>query len=90
MFHPPGESNAAGLTHPNVSSTLVAMATNLKLDDRLIDEAVKVGGHKTKQAAVNAAISEYVSRRNRLRILELRGKIAFEPSWDYKKLRRRS
>ena len=65
-----------------------SMPTNLKLDDRLIAEAVKAGGHKTKQAAVNADIAEYVERRNRLRILELAGKIDFDPAWDYKKLRR--
>jgi Arc/MetJ family transcription regulator len=66
------------------------MATNLKLDDRLIAEAVKAGGHKTKQAAVNAAIAEYVQRRGRLRVLELEGKIQFQPGWDYKELRRKS
>jgi Arc/MetJ family transcription regulator len=66
----------------------MAVATNLKLDDALIDLAVKAGGHKTKQAAVNAAIAEYVQRRNRLRILELGGKVDFDPGWDYKKLRR--
>jgi len=66
---------------------MLFMATNLKLDDRLIAEAVKAGGHKTKQAAVNAAIAEYVARRNRLRILELEGKIGFRPDWDYKKMR---
>jgi Arc/MetJ family transcription regulator len=65
------------------------VATNLKLDDDLIAEAVKVGGHKTKQAAVNAAIAEYVQRRNRLRILELGGQITFDPGWNYKKMRRR-
>ena len=65
------------------------MATNLKLDDRLIARAVKIGGHSTKQAAVSAALTEYVQRRNRLRILELAGKIRFDPKWDYKKMRRR-
>jgi Arc/MetJ family transcription regulator len=64
------------------------MATNLKLEDRLIAEAVKAGGHKTKREAVNAAIAEYVQRRNRLRILELAGKVEFDPKWDYKKMRR--
>jgi hypothetical protein len=28
-----------------------------------------------------------VARRNRLRILELGGKIEFWPDWDYKKMR---
>ena len=45
------------------------------------------GGHKTKHAAVNAAIAEYVGRRNRLRILDLEGIIGFHPDWDYKKMR---
>ena len=66
------------------------MPTNLKLDDALITEAVRVGKHRTKQAAVNAALSEYVQRRNRLRILELGGEITFDPAWDYKQMRRRS
>jgi len=30
------------------------------------------------------ALSEFVVRRNRLRILELGGKIEFRPDWDYK------
>jgi len=65
------------------------MATNLKLDDDLIEEAVNIGRHKTKQAAVNAALAEYVHRRGRLRILDLAGKIDFHPDWNYKKMRRR-
>ena len=67
---------------------MLSMPTNVKLDDELIGEAVKAGGHKTKQAAVNAANAEYVERRNRLRILELAGKVEFDPAWDYKKMRR--
>jgi len=65
------------------------MATNLKLDDELIAEAVRLGDFKTKQQAVNSALKEFVDRRNRLRILELSGKIDFEPGWDYKQMRRR-
>ena len=64
------------------------MPTNLKLDDKLIDEAVELGHFKTKQQAVNTAIAEFVSRRQRLRILELGGKIEFDSRWDYKRLRR--
>ena len=64
------------------------MATNLKLDDALIAEAVKLGAFRTKQQAVNAAVAEFVLRRQRQRILELGGKIEFAPDWDYKKMRR--
>jgi hypothetical protein len=65
------------------------MATNLALDDRLISEAVKIGKHKTKREAVNAALVEYIKSRKRLRILDLFGKVEFRPEWDYKADRRR-
>ena len=63
------------------------MPTNLKLDDKLIADAVRLGPFKTKQEAVNTALAEFVARRNRLRLLELAGKIEFDAGWDYKKMR---
>lgn len=63
------------------------MATNVKLDEKMVEEAVRLGHFKTKQEALNVALSEFVARRNRLRILELGGKIDFRPDWDYKKMR---
>jgi Arc/MetJ family transcription regulator len=64
------------------------MATNLALDDRLINHAVKLGGHKTKRAAVTAALEEYIKSKRRLGILDLFGKVEFDPAWDYKAARR--
>lgn len=66
------------------------MATNLALDDRLILDAVKLGGHKTKREAVTAALEEYVKSRRRLGILEMFGKVDFNPAWDHKAARRRA
>jgi Arc/MetJ family transcription regulator len=63
------------------------MATNVLVDDKVIKEALKLGNFKTKQEAMNVALTEFVRRRNRLRILELAGKIEFRPDWDYKKMR---
>lgn len=63
------------------------MPTSLKLDDKMVKEAVKLGNFKTKQEALNAALVEFVQRRNRLRILDLAGKIDFDPNWNYKKMR---
>jgi len=60
------------------------MATNLALDDRLIEEARKVGGHKTKKAAVTAALAEYVQRRKQMEIIKLFGTIDYDPDYDYK------
>ncbi len=65
------------------------MATNLALDDRLINEAKRIGRHKTKKGAVTAALEEYLRRREQLRILELAGRIDYAPDYDYKRLRQR-
>jgi Arc/MetJ family transcription regulator len=65
------------------------MATNLALDDKLIEEARRTGGHKTKKEAVTAALDEYVRRRKQLRILEEFGNVDFDPKYDYKAERRR-
>jgi Arc/MetJ family transcription regulator len=63
------------------------VAINVKLDEKMVEEAVRLGNFKTKQEALNVALSEFVARRNRLRILELGGKIQFRPELDYKKMR---
>lgn len=65
------------------------MPTNLTLDDNLIEEARRTGGHKTKKAAVTAALDEYVRRRKQLRLLELFGTIDYDPKYAYKAARRR-
>jgi len=60
------------------------MATNLAIDDRLLEEARDVGGHKTKKAAVTEALTEYIQRRRQQRILDLFGKVSVDPGYDYK------
>ena len=65
------------------------MATNLAIDDRLIEEARKSGKHKTKKEAVTTALREYIQRHRQRRILEAFGTFDFDPSYDYKAERRR-
>lgn len=65
------------------------MPTNLAIDDDLIEKAKKLGGHRTKRAAVNEALLEYVRMKKRLRLLDLVGTIDFDPKWDYKAARRK-
>lgn len=67
----------------------IHMATNLALDDKLIEEARRAGRHKTKKDAVTAALAEYVKRRRQLRILDGFGAFEFDPAYDYKVERRR-
>lgn len=65
------------------------MATNLALDDKLVDEAKRLGNHRTKREAVNEAIAEYVARRKRRKVLDLFGKMDWDPDYDYKAERKR-
>jgi hypothetical protein len=64
------------------------MPTNLALDDNLINEARRIGNHATKKAAVTAALDEYIRRRKQLEILDYFGTIDFDPTYDYKKVRK--
>jgi len=65
------------------------MATNLAIDDQLLEEARRIGGQKTKRATVTEALSEYIQRRKQQQIVELFGKLDLDPKYDYKKQRRR-
>ena len=63
------------------------MPTNLAIDEKLLEEAQKIGGHKTKKNTVNEALKEYVMKRKQKGILSLFGKVDIEPSYDYKRER---
>lgn len=65
------------------------MATNLAIDERLIEQARKAGGHKTKKEAVTAALREYIRHHKQLRIFEAFGTVDFDPAYDYKAERHR-
>jgi Arc/MetJ family transcription regulator len=65
------------------------MATNLNLDEKLLSEALKVGGNRTKKATVEEALEEYIQRRKQQQILKLLGTIDYDPSYNYKSQRRR-
>ena len=64
------------------------MATNLQIDNDLIEEALKLGKHRTKRAVVEEALHEYVQRRKQLKIAELFNTIEYDEDYDYKKQRR--
>lgn len=65
------------------------MPTNLALDDSLIEEAVRVGNHRSKKEAVTAALHEYVQARKRLEILDWVGKVDYHDDYEPKRLRNR-
>ncbi|MFH0785987.1 MAG: type II toxin-antitoxin system VapB family antitoxin [Pseudomonadota bacterium] len=66
------------------------MATNLAIDDSLLSLARQVSGLKTKKDTVNTALKEFIQRRKQEEIINLFGKIDYDPAYDYKQLRKRS
>ena len=65
------------------------MATNLSLDPKLIELAVKVSGERTKKAAVTRALEEFIARRRQKHLLDLMGKLEWDTEFDYKAERSR-
>ena len=65
------------------------MPARVAIDERLLEEAREIGGHRTKTAAVIEALKEYIQRRKQARIRSLFGTIDFDASYDYKKQRRK-
>lgn len=65
------------------------MATNLAINQELLNEALEVSGLKTKKDTVNLALKEFIDRRKQLEILKLFGKMDPDPDYDYKKGRNR-
>jgi len=65
------------------------MATNLAIDQNLLEEALEVSGFKTKKETVNLALQEFINRHKQLEILNLFGKMDPDPKYDYKKGRAR-
>ncbi len=65
------------------------MATNLSIDPELLDEALRVSGERTKKDAVTRALREFIARRRQRRLVELFGKLVWNPAFDYKAERTR-
>jgi hypothetical protein len=63
------------------------MATNLAIDDWLIEEAKVLGKHRTKKGAVIEALQEYIQRKRQMEILNIFSTIEYEQDYDYKKQR---
>ncbi|HLO84185.1 MAG TPA: type II toxin-antitoxin system VapB family antitoxin [Nostocaceae cyanobacterium] len=65
------------------------MLINLDIDEKLIQEALKLGNHRHENAVINEALQEYIQRRKQLKILELFGTIEYSDDYDYKQQRQK-
>ena len=66
------------------------MTTKIAIDDQLLNEALRLGGHHTKVATVHEALLGYIQHRKQARVIDLFGTIDFAHTHNYKKQRRRS
>jgi Arc/MetJ family transcription regulator len=64
------------------------MRTNIEIDDRLMDEAMKSTGSRTKRAAVEAGLRLLIKTRAQTSIRKLHGKIKWEGDLQISRLGR--
>lgn len=65
------------------------MATTLAIDAQLLEEALRVGAHRTRKATVNEAMAEHILHRKQAAVVQLFGTLDIDPTYDYKANRRR-
>jgi len=53
------------------------LRTNVELDERLVEEAMKLTRKRTKKALVNYALEELVRQLKRKKLLEIEGKVTW-------------
>lgn len=58
------------------------MRTNIEIDDKLLEEAIKWTGLKSKKETVNHALEELIKLEKRKKLLSLRGKVKWEGNLD--------
>jgi len=58
------------------------MRTNIVLDAKLVEKGMKYTGIRTKKDLVDFALRELVRRKERKRILSLKGKLRWEGNLD--------
>ena len=63
------------------------MRTNIVLDDKLVQEVMKLANVKTKREAVDVALRRFVQSGRQRRLLALKGSGGVHARYDYKRAR---
>ena len=56
--------------------------TNLDISDKLLRQAHKLGGLRTKKETVTAALEQFIRTRRQKEVLKHMGTIEFREGWD--------
>lgn len=65
------------------------MRINIVIDNDLIEEAFKYSTSRTKKDLIYEALVAFIENRKRMNLMDLKGKIRFSDTYDYKKARER-
>jgi hypothetical protein len=61
----------------------------VSIDPELLERALELSGERTKKAAVERALEEFIARRQQKRLLKLMGKLEWDERFGYKAERSR-
>jgi Arc/MetJ family transcription regulator len=64
------------------------MRTNVIIDDRLIDEGLKLTNLRTKTELIKTALQELIENRKKMDLRKIKGKIKFRDDYNYKEMRK--
>ena len=65
------------------------MNLNQVKQNDLVNEALKIGGFKTKKETIDMALREFIQRRKQQEIINLFNTIEYDEDFDYKTQRQR-
>ena len=65
------------------------MATNLAINESLLNKALELSGFRSKKDTVNAALEEFIRRRKAEDVINLFGTVEYENDYNFKKMRTR-
>lgn len=58
------------------------MKTHVDIDDRVLDEVMRMGNFPSKKAAINTALAEYLRKLKRLDLLSMRANVPWVGNLD--------
>ncbi|MBC7189235.1 type II toxin-antitoxin system VapB family antitoxin [Candidatus Aerophobetes bacterium] len=57
------------------------MRTTIDIDEKILNDVVKITGEKSKTKAINKALQEYIQKIKIKELLELSGKMRVKDTW---------
>jgi len=85
----PCRSSTRKIDKPYSLCEVLHMPSNLSIDDKLLEKALKIGRGRTKKDTVNEALREYIVKREQRKASDLFGTIDYFDDDGPKKYRRK-